>query len=233
MGGMGEVYRARDLTLSRDVALKVLPESLFPDIARLKRFQQEALAVSALNIVSVFDFAENDGSPYVIHELLSGDTLRTVLKGGPLPLKRCLDLAGQIAAGLAAAHAAGITHRVIKPENLMITPGDRIKIIDFGLARVTAVVAGDEATHSMEMTAPGIVVGTVSYMSLEQVRGAPVDFRSDQFSLGLVLGEMLSGKKTFHCVTTADTLAAILTETANPAAASGVAAPAPVRGDSV
>jgi serine/threonine protein kinase/Tol biopolymer transport system component len=212
-GGMGEVYRARDSRLKRDVALKVLPESLATDPDRLRRFQLEAQAASALNhpnILVVHDIGQ-EGTPYLVSELLEGQSLRERLREGRLSVSRAVDVARQTAAGLAAAHGRGITHRDIKPENLFLTKDGRLKILDFGLAKVShAERSSAESVTQTQVTDPGSVVGTVSYMSPEQVRAKPVDPRSDVFSLGCVLYEMLTGKRAFQGDTTADTMSAIL-----------------------
>ena len=214
---MGEVYRARDSRLKRDVAIKVLPQAFSLDADRLRRFEQEALATAALNhpnILAVFDIGTNEGSPYVVSELLEGETLRDRLRGGPVALRKTLDYALQIAHGLAAAHEKGIIHRDLKPENLFITKDGRVKILDFGLAKLTQAESGDHTsmptlTHATEA---GVVLGTAGYMSPEQVRGVAVDARSDIFSFGAILYEMISGKRAFHGETAADTMSAILKE---------------------
>ncbi len=221
-GGMGEVYRARDTRLNREVALKVLPESFANDAARLARFEQEALATSALNhpnILTVHDFGlaptELGGAPFLVMELLEGDTLREPMNQGALPVRKAIEYAQQIAAGLAAAHEKGIVHRDLKPENLFVTKDDRVKILDFGLAKLrpprNAPVGSDVATQK-QLTSPGTVMGTVAYMSPEQVRGEVVDHRSDIFSFGLILYEMLSGQRAFQRETMAETMTAILND---------------------
>ncbi len=215
-GGMGEVYRARDSRLRREVAIKVLPQALSTDADRLRRFEQEALATAALNhpnILAVFDIGTAEGAPYVVSELLEGETLRERLKSGPVPSRKALDYSMQAAQGLAAAHEKGIIHRDLKPENLFITKDGRVKILDFGLAKLTqADPTSDKnsmtATHGA--TEAGMVMGTAGYMSPEQVRGQPLDARSDIFSFGAILYEMLSGKRAFHGDTTADTMSSIL-----------------------
>jgi Tol biopolymer transport system component len=217
-GGMGEVYRARDPRLGRDVAIKVLPASFSSDPDRLQRFAQEARAAAALNhpnILAIFDIGEDKGAPYVVSELLEGETLRDRLRSGPLSTRKAIDFALQIAHGLAAAHEKGIVHRDLKPENLFITHDNRVKILDFGLAKLTrpdeGSAAGDAPTMQVA-TDPGVVMGTVGYMSPEQVRGKPADHRSDIFSFGSILYEMLSGKRAFHGDSPADTMSAILKE---------------------
>jgi len=219
-GGMGEVYRARDPRLARDVAIKVLPASISDDPDRLRRFEQEARAAGMLNhpnITAVYDFgtAESDGAPYVVQELLEGETLRMALASGPLPQRRAVENAVEIARGLAAAHEKGIVHRDLKPENVFVTSDGRIKILDFGLAKLTQTEAATGATNVPTVTpgtTPGVVLGTLGYMSPEQVRGKPADHRSDIFSLGAILYEMLSGKRAFHGDSAADTMSAILKE---------------------
>jgi eukaryotic-like serine/threonine-protein kinase len=216
-GGMGEVYRARDSRLKRDVAIKVLPKALSADADRLHRFEQEALATAALNhpnILAVFDIGSSDGSPYAVSELLEGETLRDRLRSGAIPLRKALDYALQIARGLAAAHEKGIIHRDLKPENIFLTRDGRVKILDFGLAKLTQSEPGTQtslatASHATEA---GVVLGTAGYMSPEQVRGQPLDLRSDIFSFGATLYEMLSGKRAFHGTTAADTMSSILKE---------------------
>jgi len=217
-GGMGEVYRARDPRLARDVAIKVLPASFSADPDRLQRFAQEARAAAALNhpnILAIYDIGSENGAPYVVSELLEGEMLRDRLRIGALSARRAINYALQIAHGLAAAHDKGIVHRDLKPENLFITNDDRIKILDFGLAKLTrpetAADSGDAPTLQVA-TEPGLVMGTVGYMSPEQVRGKPADARSDLFAFGAILYEMLSGKRAFRGETTADTMSAILKE---------------------
>lgn len=204
-GGMGEVFRARDSRLSRDVAIKILPGHYAASDDRLARFEQEARATGALNhpnIVSIYDFGSHEGSPYVVTELLEGETLRAKLKAGPLAPRKALDLGVQMARGLAAAHEKGIIHRDVKPENIFLTRDGRLKILDFGLAKVTGEVAfpaNDSSVATLRApTNPGVVMGTVGYMSPEQVRGSAVDHRSDLFSFGTVLYEMLTGVQAFR-----------------------------------
>ena len=214
-GGMGEVYRARDSRLNRDVAIKVLPAAFARDADRLRRFQQEAQAVAALNhpnILSIHDFGEHDGSPYIVTELLEGETLRTRVDGGALPPRRATELAEQIARGLAAAHDKGIVHRDLKPENIFVTRDGRVKILDFGLAKLTRPEITSDAATLASQTEPGSVMGTVGYMSPEQVRGHVADHRSDLFSFGAILYEMLTGKRPFQRTTPAETMTAILKE---------------------
>jgi serine/threonine protein kinase len=216
-GGMGEVYRARDARLNRDVAIKVLPAAFTCDPERLRRFQQEAQAVAALNhpnILAIHDFGEHDGSPYIVTEFLEGETLRQRLGPGPLAVRKASEFAEQIARGLAAAHDKGIVHRDLKPENIFVTRDGRVKILDFGLAKLTrpeGTVSSDAATLASQ-TEPGVVLGTVGYMSPEQVKGQNADRRSDLFNFGAILYEMLSGKRAFQKATSAETMTAILNE---------------------
>ncbi len=204
-GGMGEVYRARDDRLGRDVAIKVLPAAFSGDPDRLRRFEQEARAAGSLNhpnIVTIYDIGTHNGSPYVVQELLEGETLRERLKQGPLATRKAIDFARQIGRGLAAAHDKGITHRDLKPDNTFLTDDGRAKILDFGLAKLTERVPeestdADRPTISDRLTAPGVVLGTVGYMSPEQVRGHSVDHRADVFSFGVILYEMLQGERAF------------------------------------
>jgi len=218
VGGMGEVYRAHDSRLDREVAIKVLPESLTSDRDRLRRFEQEARATAALNhpnILAIYQMATQDGASYLVEELLNGETLREALQRGPFPLRKAIDYGVQIANGLAAAHDRGIVHRDLKPENLFLTKDGRVKILDFGLAKLTQIegVTGDGVTVTVhQRTDPGQVLGTVGYMSPEQVRGQDADRRSDIFALGAVLHEMLTGKRVFQRPTPADTMSAVLNE---------------------
>ncbi|MGA9526504.1 MAG: protein kinase [Terriglobales bacterium] len=215
-GGMGEVYRARDARLGRDVALKILPESFAPDADRLRRFEQEARAVAALNhpnILAVFDLGQHSGSPFLVSELLEGESLRDVLDRGPLPQRKTIEYGVQIAHGLAAAHEKGIVHRDLKPENIFVTKDGRIKILDFGLAKLAQKSAArpDEMTlTSAQHTAMGVVMGTASYMAPEQVRGELSDARTDIFAFGAVLYEMLTGVRAFRRDTAAETMTAVL-----------------------
>jgi len=213
-GGMGEVYRARDTRLNRDVAIKVLPAAFSRDPDRLRRFQQEAQAVAALNhpnILAIHDFGEHEGSPYIVAEFLEGETLRARLNAGTVPVRKATELAEQVARGLAAAHDKGIVHRDLKPENIFVTPDGRVKILDFGLAKLTPEVTPDAATLASQ-TEPGVVMGTVGYMSPEQVKGLTADHRSDLFSFGAILYEMLSGRRAFRGETSVETMSAILKE---------------------
>jgi Tol biopolymer transport system component len=214
-GGMGEVYRARDLRLGRDVALKILPESFARDADRLRRFEQEARAVAALNhpnILAVFDIGEQNGSPFIVSELLEGESLRAALDRGVMPQRKTLEYGVQIAHGLAAAHEKGIVHRDLKPENIFITKDGRIKILDFGLAKLALTLGADsnEITLTSPHTAVGVVMGTASYMAPEQVRGETADARTDIFAFGAVLYEMLSGVRAFRRDTAAETMTAVI-----------------------
>jgi serine/threonine protein kinase len=217
-GGMGEVYRARDTRLDREVAIKLLIAEVSSDSDRLKRFAQEARATSALNhpnILTVYDIGMNDGSPYIVAELLEGEELRQRLDEGPIALRQTIHYAHQIISGLSAAHEKGIVHRDLKPENLFITKDDRVKILDFGLAKLRAPEpqsgSSEDETRRV-LTNPGIVMGTVGYMSPEQVRGQTTDYRSDIFSFGAILHEMITGRRAFRHETMAETMSAILKE---------------------
>jgi hypothetical protein len=215
-GGMGQVYRARDPRLSRDVAIKILPEAFSTDRDRLRRFELEARAAAALNhanIVSIYDVGTHDGQPYVVSELLDGHTLRDILRGGALPLDLALRYAMQLCQGLAAAHQRGIVHRDLKPENLFITKIGRLKILDFGLAKLVVrspLPAASSTTTGVATTASGIMIGTVGYMSPEQLLGAPTDQRSDIFSFGAILYEMVTGRRAFQEDNAIETMYAIL-----------------------
>jgi eukaryotic-like serine/threonine-protein kinase len=216
-GGMGEVYRARDPRLGREVAVKVLPEIFAGDENRRARFTQEARAAGALNhpgIVAVYDIGLADGTFYMVTELVEGPTVRALLDEGRLPQRKTLDLAVQVAEALAAAHAAGITHRDLKPENIMVNQEGRAKILDFGLARhlSATAVSAEALTATQALTREGTVLGTMGYMAPEQVRGKPADARTDIFSFGLVLYEMLAGLRAFQRETSADTISALLRE---------------------
>jgi eukaryotic-like serine/threonine-protein kinase len=219
-GGMGEVYRARDSRLDRIVAVKVLPASFAADADRLRRFEQEARSVAALNhpnILAVHDIGTHDGAPYMVCELLEGETLRARLHGGVLSSRKAVDLAIQIAEGLAAAHEKGIVHRDLKPENIFLTKDGRVKILDFGLAKIAPGGSEPNAAQTLTsvqvaLTEAGQVLGTAGYMSPEQVRGIAVDYRSDIFAFGAIFFEMLSGKRAFSRDTAAETMTAILKE---------------------
>lgn len=216
-GGMGEVYRARDARLVRDVAIKVLPGLWSQDRDRLRRFEQEARAAAALNhpnILAVFQMGTYQGAPYLVSELLEGATLRNQLTRGPVPMRRAIDYGVQIVHGLAAAHDKGITHRDLKPENLFVTKDGRLKILDFGLAKLTQrrTIPDQSAPTVTAPTEPGMVMGTVGYMAPEQVRGSTADHRSDIFAFGAILYEMLTGKRAFQKPTSTETMSAILNE---------------------
>jgi len=216
-GGMGEVFRAKDSKLGREVAIKVLPEAFAEDAERLRRFEQEARTLAALshpNIVQVFEAGEHEGRPYLVMELLEGETLRDGLAKGRLPWRKAVELAAAVADGLAAAHAKGIVHRDLKPENLVFSEHGHLKILDFGLAKLRPTTLGTAATVD---TAPpgtmdGSLLGTVGYMAPEQVRGLAVDARADVFALGCVLFELVKGSRAFARISTVDTLAAILND---------------------
>lgn len=219
-GGMGEVYRARDKRLNRDVAIKVLPPFVTGDPDRLRRFEQEARAAAALshpNILAVFQMGTYEGAPYLVSELLEGSTLREQLTRGPMPLRRAIDCGVQIARGLAAAHEKGIAHRDLKPENVFITRAGTAKILDFGLAKLTqSAGAADSSIPTLTiMTEPGVILGTVGYMSPEQVSGKAADHRADIFAFGAVLYEMLTGRRAFQKNTSVETMNAILNEEPN------------------
>ncbi len=218
-GGMGEVYRARDVRLGREVAVKVLPAGLSSDKEKLIRFAQEARSASALshpNIVTIFEVGQAGTLPFIAMELVEGQTLRAILEGGALPLKKALSLGFQTADGLAKAHSAGIVHRDLKPENVMVTKDGYAKILDFGLAKLVGPPAGSGSIERLSMTATGFVLGTAGYMSPEQASGRPVDFRSDQFSLGLILYEMATGRRAFSRSTAVQTLSAIIQDDPEP-----------------
>jgi hypothetical protein len=213
-GGMGEVYRARDSRLGRDVAVKVLPVAFSDDTERRARFEREAQAVAALshpNVVAIFDTGVHDGHLYVVMELLNGETLRDRLATGSLPVRKAVETAVQIARGLSAAHDKGVIHRDLKPENVFLLADGQVKILDFGLAQQIAASSGASETVAA-LTGPGMVMGTVGYMAPEQVRGQPTDARTDLFALGAVLYEMLAGQRAFRCDTSAETMTAILRE---------------------
>jgi Tol biopolymer transport system component len=216
-GGMGEVYRARDSRLGRDVAIKVLPSLLSADSDRLRRFEQEARAAAALNhpnILAVFQMGTYEGAPYMVSELLEGEPLREPIRRGRLPVRKAIDYGVQITRGLAAAHEKGIVHRDLKPENLFVTKDGRVKILDFGLAKLTQPQSSSEhsAVTLTEGTEAGVVMGTVGYMSPEQVRGQTADHRADIFAFGAILYEMLAGKRAFQKPTSPETMTAILNE---------------------
>jgi serine/threonine protein kinase len=216
-GGMGEVYRARDSRLGREVAIKVLPERLAADPESRERFEREARAVASLshpNILAIHDFGVEAGVAYSVTELLEGETLRGRIGDSPMPARKVLEFARQMARGLAAAHEKGIVHRDLKPENIFVTGDGQVKILDFGLAKIAAG-EGMPLTEMLTLqggTTPGTVMGTMGYMSPEQVRGQPADHRTDLFSFGAIVYEMLSGRRAFRRDTAADTMSAILKE---------------------
>src|SRR5436309_1857030 len=214
-GGMGEVYRARDTRLEREVAIKVLPAKFTRDPDRRKRFEREAKAVAALshpNILAIHDYAAGEDISFAVMELLQGGTLRRRLADGAFPWRRAVEIAAAIADGLAAAHAKGIVHRDLKPDNIFLTSDGRAKILDFGLARVGDVPPPQSitATYHSDRTDIGTILGTVGYMSPEQVRGQPADAGSDIFALGCLLYEMVTGRRAFDRDTGADTMSAVL-----------------------
>jgi serine/threonine protein kinase len=216
-GGMGDVYRARDTRLDRKVALKVLSPSVTSDAERLARFAQEARTTALINhpnIVAVYDVGADQGMPFVVSELLRGETLRARMKDGALPVSAAVNCALEVARGLIAAHQLGVVHRDLKPENIFITEDERVKILDFGLAKCRNETLGSLHQDSAVSTQAGTLLGTVGYMSPEQVRGASADERSDIFSLGVILHEMISGVTPFHRGSAIETLHAILKDDA-------------------
>lgn len=220
-GGMGEVYRARDLVLKREVAIKVLPATVAQDLDRLQRFEQEAQAAAALNhsnILAIYRLGVFEGSPYLVSELLKGETLRQVMQRGPIPLRKIIDYGIQIARGLSAAHERGIVHRDLKPENLFITQDGQVKILDFGLAKLVQRHFEAESADltRVNATEPGFVMGTIGYMAPEQVRGAGIDHRADIFAVGTLLYEMLTGSRAFQHPSAAETMVAVLSEDPKP-----------------
>src|SRR5947199_7761065 len=221
-GGMGDVWRARDKRIGRDVAVKVLPDSYAPGDERVRRFEQEARAAGALNhpgLVTIFDVGTMDGSPYIVMELLEGETLRDAIGDvipTPLPLRKTIDYAIQIAAALAVAHEKGIIHRDLKPENIFITNERRVKILDFGLAKLAPEASDARDQTARRLTSTGMVVGTPGYMSPEQVRAKPLDYRTDLFSLGSVLYEMLTGRRAFDRDLAVETMTAVLNDEPEP-----------------
>jgi predicted ATPase len=230
-GGMGEVYKARDLRLDRCVAVKILPSAFSADSDRLRRFQEEARSASALNhpnIITIYELGQDGSTHYIAMELVEGKTLRDLLGPGLLPMRKALEIAAQVAEGLTKAHEAGIAHRDLKPENLMISHDGFVKILDFGLAKVLPTARLDTGSTSGFESEPGLVVGTVGYMSPEQVSGDRLDFRADQFSFGCVLYEMVTGKRAFERSTVPETLVAVLREPHPPIGVQNPDAPAPL-----
>jgi serine/threonine protein kinase/Tol biopolymer transport system component len=234
-GGMGEVYRARDARLGREVAVKVLPAGVSSDPERLKRFEKEARSASSLNhpnIVVVYDIGEAAGTSYIAMELVEGQTIRELLAEGALPTKKVLAIAAQVADGLAKAHGAGIVHRDLKPENIMVTREGFAKILDFGLAKLTQTAGSEHGTKAPTVsgaTEPGLVMGTIGYMSPEQALAKPVDFRSDQFSLGSIVYEMATAKRAFSRGSAPETLTAIIRDEPEPIASLAPLTPTPLR----
>jgi predicted ATPase len=232
-GGMGEVYCARDARLKRSVAIKILPAAFSEDSDRLRRFELEARSASALNhpnIITIYELAQDGSTHYIVMELVEGKTLRQMLLAGSLPIREAIEIAAQVAEGLAKAHEAGITHRDLKPENLMFSHDGFVKILDFGLAKLASTSGELSETASLPaaLTQPGVVLGTSGYMSPEQAGRGQLDFRSDQFSFGLVLYEMVTGKRAFQRSTAAETLVAILRDQAEPIGVQNPDAPAPL-----
>ena len=229
-GGMGEVYRARDTRLLREVAIKTLPPEAARDLELLARFEQEARSASALNhpsVVTIHDIGHSDSISYIAMELVEGRTLRETLADGPLPIDQLIEVATQVADGLAAAHDRGVVHRDLKPENIMVTAGGRAKILDFGLAKIDELVAASDVTTAVESyTRPGTVFGTLAYMSPEQANGQRADFRSDQFSFSAILYEMATGRRAFGRPTATATVVAVLQDQPPPVTALNPAAPA-------
>jgi Tol biopolymer transport system component len=232
-GGMGEVYRARDERLGRDVALKLLPASAVANADRLQRFEQEARATAALNhpnILALYDIGRSEHGPYLVTELLEGETLRAALERGAMPVRKALDAAAQIARGLAAAHERGIVHRDLKPDNVFVTPAGHVKILDFGLVKLTEAAPSGSAVGELATaapaTSPGIVLGTIGYMAPEQVLARPTDHRADIFALGVLLYELLTGKRAFARETAPETMTAILKEEPPALMSDGVVPPA-------
>jgi eukaryotic-like serine/threonine-protein kinase len=233
-GGMGEVYRARDTKLGRDVAIKVLPSEFSSERTRLSRFEKEARSASALNhpnIITIHEIGQIDSTSFIVMELVEGKTLRQILSAGPLTVPKALEIAAQIAEGLSKAHSAGIIHRDLKPENVMITKDGFVKILDFGLAKLHPDESKKEESHltTLSSTHPGLILGTAGYMSPEQAGGDAIDFRSDQFAFGAVLYEMVTGKRAFQRNNIVNTLSAILKEEPESIDSVAPSVPAPVR----
>src|ERR1700733_10190208 len=232
-GGMGEVYSARDVRLRRTVAIKILPAEFAADSDRLQRFEREARSASALNhpnIVTIYELGQAGPTHYIAMEMVEGSTLRQILDAGSLPMQKAIEIAAQVAEGLAKAHEAGIAHRDLKPENLMLSHDGFVKILDFGLAKIASIreEPSDAPTQSGSGTRPGQLLGTIGYMSPEQASGGRLDIRSDQFSFGLVVYEMVTGKRPFKRGTVAETIVAILREQAEPIGALNPEVPAPL-----
>src|ERR1700681_162378 len=228
-GGMGEVYRARDTHLGRSVAIKILPAAFSADSDRLRRFEEEARSASTLNhpnIITIHHLGHDGSTHYIAMELVEGKTLRDLLASGLLPMRKAIEIAAQVAEGLTKAHEAGIPHRDLKPENLMVSHDGFVKILDFGLAKHGSPSGerSDMFGTSMSLTASGLVLGTRGYMSPEQAGGRPLDFRSDQFSFGLVLYEMVTGKRAFR----RSTASGVPSTMPKPTRESAAAVPAPV-----
>ena len=228
-GGMGEVFRARDTRLGREVAIKALPDEFARDAERRTRFEREARLLGALNhtnIATLYGLEEAEGEPYLVLELIEGEGLDQKLTRGALPFDEVLGVASQIAAGLEAAHGAGIIHRDLKPSNVMVRPDGTVKVLDFGLARVTADPTAPDASSARTVvsdgTEAGVILGTAAYMSPEQARGKPLDRRTDVFSFGCVLFECLTGQGAFRGQTVSDTMAAVLTAEPDWTAGTGV-----------
>jgi serine/threonine protein kinase len=233
---MGEVWKARDTRLDRDVAVKALSSAVSTDPSRLARFEAEARSASALNhpsIVTIHEIGETANGPFIVMELVDGKTLRELLYAGALPARRALSIAAQVSDALAQAHDAGIVHRDLKPENVMVTRDGLAKILDFGLAKVDRIESAGEPSRRdrtvTEETREGAVLGTSGYMSPEQASGQGVDFRSDQFSFGTLVYEVLTGKRAFHRATRAETLVAIIREEPEPLESLEARVPAPLR----
>src|SRR5262245_1442279 len=235
-GGMGEVYRARDGRLAREVAIKVLPAGLSSDPERLKRFEREARSASSLNhpnIVTIYDISSDAGGPpFIAMELVKGKPLRSEIERGALPVRQLLQIAVQMAEGLAKAHEAGIVHRDLKPENVMLSEGGHVKILDFGLAKLTQPEPsrrGDTLAPTVsKATGEGMLLGTVGYMSPEQAVGSPVDFRSDQFAFGTIVYEMATGRSPFRRDSAPQTLAAVIQDEPEQIGALSPTVPGPV-----
>ena len=222
-GGMGEVYRAKDTKLHREVAIKVLPADVASSPDRLRRFEREATTVAALNhpnIVTIFGIEESGGHCYIAMELVEGDTLGRMIAPGGMPLAKIFDIAIPLADALAAAHDKGIVHRDLKPANVMVTKEGRVKVLDFGLAKLTAAGQGgsspDDVTMSAPLTRKGMIIGTVPYMSPEQLKSDPLDHRTDLFSLGIMLYEMATGQRPFKGHKSAEMMSSILRDTPRP-----------------